>query len=168
MIVLGVDPGLSMCGWGIIDARSKNDIRVMSYGCIKTVPASKLPARLKVIHSNLVEIIGKFKPVIMAIEELFFTKEARTVAAVSQARGVILLTAEESGIPVVEYNPRDVKMALTGYGSADKRQIQEMVKVFLKLKEIPKPDDAADALAIAICHSNSSGSKYSELINQIK
>jgi crossover junction endodeoxyribonuclease RuvC len=125
---------------------------MLEYGCIKTKPDQPLTERLKIIHLTLQEIIQKYRPAEMAIEELFFSKEARTVAAVCQARGVILLTAGQASLPVHEYNPRHVKISLTGYGSADKNQMQQMVKVFLRLKEIPRPDDAADALAIAVCH----------------
>jgi crossover junction endodeoxyribonuclease RuvC len=118
------------------------------------MPVMPLIDRLQNINSALQSIIYKYNPEIVAIEELFFSKIAKSVAAVGQARGVIILTASLNKIPMFEYNPRHVKMALTGYGSADKHQMQHMVKTLLKLKEIPKPDDAADALAIAICHVN--------------
>ncbi|HBU70095.1 MAG TPA: crossover junction endodeoxyribonuclease RuvC [Elusimicrobia bacterium] len=152
MITLGVDPGLSLTGWGVVNRAANGSLALIEYGCIKTKPDRPLADRLEIINSSLCEIIAKHAPQEMAIEELFFSKEARTVAAVCQARGVILLAAAKAKIPVIEYNPRHVKISMTGYGSADKNQIQQMVKAFLKLKEIPKPDDAADAVAIAICH----------------
>jgi crossover junction endodeoxyribonuclease RuvC len=154
MIVLGIDPGLSLTGWGVIEASSRDKLFSIEYGCIKTMPIMPLIDRLQNINTALQSIIYKYNPEIVAIEELFFSKIAKSVAAVSQARGVIILTASLNKIPMFEYNPRHVKMALTGYGSADKHQMQHMVKTLLKLKEIPKPDDAADALAIAICHVN--------------
>lgn len=153
MIVLGVDPGLSITGWGLVKKTGSN-INLIGYGCIKTKPSIGLSDRLKILHSGLKDIIKNNNPEIMAIEELFFSKEARTIAAVSQARGAILLAAGQENLPVYEYNPRRVKIALTGYGSADKFQIQNMVKMLLSISEIPKPDDAADALAIAVCHLN--------------
>ncbi|OGS17367.1 MAG: crossover junction endodeoxyribonuclease RuvC [Elusimicrobia bacterium RIFOXYA2_FULL_50_26] len=158
MIVLGVDPGLSLTGWGLVQTGSGDNVALLNYGCIKTKPSQKLGERLKEVHNCLRTVIQRYTPEILAIEELFFSKEARTVAAVCQARGVILLSAALENLPVCEYNPRHVKIALTGYGSADKNQIQQMVKTFLKLTEIPKPDDAADALAIAICHAHTSRS----------
>lgn len=154
MIVLGVDPGLSLTGWGLVSANGSNSMSMLAYGCIKTKPSLSLPDRLKTIHNNLRNIIQENHAEVMAIEELFFSKEARSVAAVGQARGVILLAAGIENLPVYEYNPRRVKMALSGYGSADKNQIQQMVKRLLLLSDIPKPDDASDALAIAICHLN--------------
>ena len=154
MIILGVDPGLSLTGWGLISLSNKKVLSLMSYGCIKTKASVPLPERLNSIHSELVGIIRRNKPEVMAVEELYFCKQARTLAAVGQARGVILLAAEREKVKIAEYNPRHVKMALIGYGSADKNQIQQMVKRLLMMKEIPKPDDAADALALAICHIN--------------
>jgi crossover junction endodeoxyribonuclease RuvC len=154
MIVLGVDPGLSLTGWGLVSASGRNALSMVNYGCVKTTPDQPLTERLKTIHLTLQQIMQEYRPSAMAIEELFFSKEARTVAAVSQARGVILLTAAMNGVPVNEYNPRHIKIAITGYGSADKHQMQHMVKLLLRLKEIPRPDDAADALAMAMCHLN--------------
>jgi crossover junction endodeoxyribonuclease RuvC len=162
MIVLGIDPGLSITGWGLISAgqarggaRLDGRISLIEYGAIRTSPKNCLTDRLKTIHSSLQQIIKKNSPDVVAMEELFFLKRARTVAQVSQARGCILIAVAMNNIPVFEYNPRRVKIAITGYGSAEKRQIQFMVKGLLGLKEIPEPDDAADALAMAICHLNS-------------
>jgi len=152
MIVLGVDPGLALTGWGLVAATGRNDLSMVKYGCIKTTPAQALTERLKTIHCTLQQIIEENRPQEMAIEELFFSKEARTVAAVGQARGAILVTAALANLPVFEYNPRQIKMSLTGYGSADKNQIQHMVKMLLRLRDIPRPDDAADAIAMAVCH----------------
>jgi crossover junction endodeoxyribonuclease RuvC len=152
MIVLGVDPGLSMTGWGAVRASTRDSISLLAYGCIKTKPSETLTERLKTIHLTLKGLIEEHHPDEMAIEELFFAKEARTVASVGQARGAILIAAAMTNLPVHEYNPRRIKLALTGYGSADKSQMQKMVQAFLRLKEIPRPDDAADALAMAICH----------------
>jgi crossover junction endodeoxyribonuclease RuvC len=154
MMILGIDPGISLTGWGVIEATSRDKINPIQYGCIKTMPPSILIERLQSINTELQSIINKYKPEAVAIEELFFLKAAKSVASVGQARGAILLTVSMNKLPLFEYNPRIVKMTLTGYGSADKYQMQHMVKSFLKLKEIPKPDDSADALAIAICHVN--------------
>jgi len=156
MIVLGVDPGLSLTGWGFVASPDGNSVSLINYGCIKTAPGINLTQRLKIINHTLRELIQQYKPEVMAIEELFFAKEARTVASVGQARGAILMAAADENLPVFEYNPRKVKIAVTGYGSADKNQIQQMIKTILKLKEIPKPDDAADALAIAVTHIQTS------------
>lgn len=154
MIVLGIDPGLSLTGWGILEAFSRDKINPVQYGCIKTISLMPLMQRLQNINTELQSVIDKYKPEAVAIEELFFLKAAKSVAAVGQTRGAIILTVSLNKIPLFEYNPKRVKIALTGYGSADKYQIQHMVKTFLRLKEIPKPDDAADALAIAVCHVN--------------
>ncbi|MCA6085403.1 crossover junction endodeoxyribonuclease RuvC [Candidatus Endomicrobiellum agilis] len=154
MIVLGIDPGLSLTGWGVLEAFSRDKINPVRYGCIKTTPSVSLMQRLQNINAELQSIIDKYKPEAVAIEELFFLKAAKSVTAVGQARGAIILTVSLNKIPLFEYNPKRVKIALTGYGSADKHQMQHIVKTFLRLKEIPKPDDAADALAIAVCHVN--------------
>ncbi|MDR0820726.1 MAG: crossover junction endodeoxyribonuclease RuvC [Endomicrobium sp.] len=154
MIILGIDPGLSLTGWGVIEAFSRDKINPLQYGCIKTMPSIPLIQRLQTINTELQSIIDKYKPEVAAIEELFFFKVTKSIAAVGQTRGAIILTASLNKIPLFEYNPKSVKTALTGYGSADKYQMQHIVKTFLRLKEIPKPDDAADALAIAVCHVN--------------
>ncbi|MDD5021201.1 MAG: crossover junction endodeoxyribonuclease RuvC [Endomicrobiaceae bacterium] len=154
MIVLGIDPGLSMAGWGVVEKGQKDKIKMLDYGCIKTYPSDKLTCRLKYIYDEIQVVISKYKPEMVAIEELFFLKGSKVIASVGQARGAILMAVINNNIPVFEYNPRHVKIALTGYGSADKHQMQHMVKAILGLKEIPKPDDSADALAMAICHLN--------------
>ena len=153
-IILGIDPGLSMTGWGVISG-DQSRLSLISYGCIRTKPSQPLVDRLMEIHRTIRTLIQTHHPDTVAIEELFFSKEARTIAAVGHSRGTILTAIALENTSVCEYNPRQVKMALTGYGSADKNQIQQMVKILLRLKEIPKPDDAADALAMAICHVHS-------------
>jgi crossover junction endodeoxyribonuclease RuvC len=154
MIILGIDPGLSLTGWGVLEAFSRDKINLLQYGCIKTMSSSPLIQRLQTINTELQSVIDKYKPGVVAIEELFFLKVTKSIAAVGQTRGAIILTASLNKIPLFEYNPKSVKTALTGYGSANKHQMQRIVKTFLRLKEIPKPDDAADALAIAMCHIN--------------
>lgn len=150
-IVLGVDPGLATTGWGVVE-RNSRQLSLRSFGIITTAARQELPDRLRVIRKDLLQIIEEYRPVVLAIEELYFAKFAVSIAATAQARGVILVTAAEAGIPVVEYNPRTVKMAMTGFGSAVKEQMQAMVQRFFHLAEPPRPDDAADAIAIALCH----------------
>ncbi|MFA5927022.1 MAG: crossover junction endodeoxyribonuclease RuvC [Patescibacteria group bacterium] len=155
MKVLGIDPGINLLGWGLVE-RDRGTIRALDYGCIVTEKNSYLPDRLIAIYEELRVIIKKNTPDEVAIEKLFFFKNQKTVMEVAEARGVAVLSAVKSGRPVFEYTPLQVKQALTGYGRAEKRQIQEMVKMVCCLDTIPKPDDAADALAIAICHAQSS------------
>ena len=149
MIILGIDPGTATTGYGVI--RGGKDLQCIDYGVIET--GAKLPPaeRLKIINRELDGIIKKHKPSIMAVERLYFFKNLKTAMPVSQAKGVIMFTAAARNLPVREFTPPQVKMAVAGYGKADKKQIQKMVKTLLKLKEEPKPDDAADALAIAVC-----------------
>jgi crossover junction endodeoxyribonuclease RuvC len=128
---------------------------MVDYGCINTGPKTDMPDRLVEIHSEINKIIVKHKPDVLACEELFFFKNLKTAITVAQARGVVITSARLSSVPVAEYTPLQVKQAISGYGRASKQQIQKMVKVILKLDELPKPDDAADALAVAICHANS-------------
>ncbi|GMO64273.1 MAG: crossover junction endodeoxyribonuclease RuvC [Endomicrobiia bacterium] len=155
MIVLGIDPGLSITGWGVTEAFSRDKINLVEYGCIKTTHSMPLIERLLSIKIKLQFIIDKYKPNAIAIEELFFLKASKSIVSLGQARGAIILTISLNKIPLFEYNPKLIKIALTGYGSADKYQIQYMVKTLLKLESIPTPDDAADALAIAMCHISS-------------
>lgn len=150
--ILGIDPGTAILGWGLIE-KSGSKIIPKKYGCVRTVANTPLPERLFHIYSSLCDIIEKEKPDCMAIEELFFFKNQKTVMSVAQARGVAIVCAMRSGLSVFEYTPLQVKQALTGYGRADKAQMQEMVRITCKLKECPKPDDAADALALAITHA---------------
>ena len=155
MIVLGIDPGLSLTGWGIVESQSRDKIVPVQYGCIRTKPTATLSERLHIINKELQKLIDLYKPEVASIEQLFLLKKSAAVALIGQARGAIVLTIAMNNIPLFEYNPRTIKISLTGYGSADKYQMQHMVKTMLRLKEIPKPDDAADALAIAMCHINS-------------
>jgi crossover junction endodeoxyribonuclease RuvC len=154
MIVLGIDPGLSMAGWGVVSKGQKDRISLLEYGCIKTYPSTCLAERLKFLYTEIQSVIIKYKPEVVAVEEIFFLKGSKVIATVGQARGALISAVAINKIPVFEYNPIIVKIALTGYGSADKHQMQHMVKSILGLKEIPKPDDSADALAMAICHLN--------------
>jgi crossover junction endodeoxyribonuclease RuvC len=152
VIILGVDPGTATTGYGLIRKEGQK-YSLIHYGCILTPAKTPLHDRLDTIYEELSDIIDEHTPDHMAVEELFFAANAKTAIAVGQARGVILLAGKKKGISIFEYTPLEVKMALTGYGRADKNQIQQMVKALLCLPEIPKPDDAADAIAIAICHA---------------
>ena len=154
MIVLGIDPGLSMAGWGVVHKGNTDKYTCLGYGCIKTYPKDCLADRLKFLFYQTHEIIEKYKPEAVAMEQIFFLKGSTVIATIGQARGALISAVVTKNLPLFEYNPRSIKMALTGYGSADKHQMQHMVKSFLGLKEIPKPDDAADAVAMAICHLN--------------
>ncbi|NLC76193.1 MAG: crossover junction endodeoxyribonuclease RuvC [Clostridia bacterium] len=154
MRILGVDPGTAIVGFGLIDSHGST-YGLVDYGCIRTSAEDSVPERLKQIFQQLQQLIDQFQPDCLVVEELFFNKNAKTALAVGQARGVILLSGIEKNLPVYEYTPLQVKQAIVGYGRADKRQVQEMVRVLLKLEKKPAPDDAADALAIAICHAHS-------------
>lgn len=156
MIILGIDPGLATMGYGVINA-VKGNYSVIDYGAVITPKDCTLPQRLKQLEEGVQELIETFKPDNIAIEELFFSKNVTTGIAVSEARGVILLTAVKGlGDEVYEYTPNQIKQAVTGYGGADKMQMQHMVQALLRLKSVPRPDDAADALAVAICHAQTS------------
>ena len=150
MIVLGIDPGTAATGYGIVE-RNGSKLRAVDYGCFETVPADELPRRLMYIHQAVTELIAEHKPAFVGVERLFFNKNVQTAFAVGQARGAVLLAAAQAGVPVIEYGPHEVKMAVTGYGRADKAQVQRMVQIVLGMSVLPKPDDAADALAVAIC-----------------
>lgn len=154
MIILGIDPGFAIVGVGIIEHKG-NKFRVIDYFAVITKAGLAMEQRLKLIYDGIDEAIKKYKPDCMAIEELFFNNNAKTALQVGQARGVILLAAVNSGLPIFEYTPLQVKQSVVGYGRAAKGQIQQMTKALLSLNEIPKPDDVADALAIAICHAHS-------------
>ncbi len=152
MRILGIDPGLATVGWGVIDVIN-GKAKPVSFGVILTPKDKILPDRLMIIEEDLKSLIDKFKPDEIAIEELFFNDNTKTAINVAQARGVILITCKKACERMFEYTPLQIKQALTGYGRAEKRQIQEMTKTFLNLPKIPKPDDAADALAVALTHS---------------
>lgn len=153
MIILGIDPGIATVGWGVIDARGSKTTAV-AFGHISTSQKFSISKRLAEISKNISEIIRKYKPEEAAVEELFFLNNQKTALVVAQARGCILLTLENLCVNVYGYTPLEVKQALTNYGRADKSQVQLMVKALLKLSAIPKPDDTADALAIALCHAS--------------
>lgn len=154
MIILGVDPGYAIVGIGIVEYVG-NKFRPITYTAITTPAKMNTVDRLKKIYDDMTELIETYKPDAMAIEELFFNSNQKTAINVAQARGVLLTAAANKGVPISEYTPLQVKQSVTGYGRADKRQIQEMVKMILHLNVIPKPDDAADGLALAICHAHS-------------
>ena len=154
MRVLGIDIGTAITGWAIIE-KTSNKYKVHGYGVIRTSSEIPMPLRLSNIYESLIHLIGEYKPSHLAIEDLFFFKNQKTVIKVGQARGVVIVAAVNKGLEVFDYTPLQVKQAVTGYGRADKQQIQKMVKMILGLKEIPKPDDAADALAVGLCHLNS-------------
>lgn len=151
MIILGIDPGIAIVGYSIIKVDG-NKLKVIDYGCIRTDAKSTFPERIKIIYDSLLKLIDKYKPDDLAIEELFFNKNVKTAILVGQARGVEILAAVNKGLEVYEYTPLQIKQAVVGFGRAEKEQVQEMVKILLNLKEKPKPDDVADALAVAICH----------------
>ncbi len=156
MIILGLDPGLATLGYGVINAVHGN-FSVVDYGVVTTPKECTLPERLLQLEEGVTELIDTYKPENVAIEELFFSKNITTGIAVAEARGVILLTAVKSlGREVYEYTPNQIKQAITGYGGADKMQMQHMVQALLRLKSVPRPDDAADALAVALCHAQTS------------
>jgi crossover junction endodeoxyribonuclease RuvC len=152
MRIIGIDPGIGRMGWGVIDVVGAKTT-AQRYGCIETSTKQEVPQRLLEIQESLVAIVTTYKPEILAIEELFFNTNATTAFIVGQARGIVLLTAAQYKLPVAIYTPLQVKMALTGYGRAEKNQIGQMVKTLLKLDKVPKPDDTADALAIALTHA---------------
>ncbi len=150
MIAIGFDPGTARLGYGVIE--SEPDPRAIDFGVIVTDSAMPMAQRLLVIHDAVGELIDRYHPTAVSVELLFFARNVTTAMTVGQARGVILLAAAERDVPVAEYSPSEVKQAVVGYGKADKRQIQEMVRIMLGLASAPQPDDAADALAVAICH----------------
>ena len=165
MIILGIDPGLATVGWGIIES-VRGQIRPIAYGAITTPAHTDIEARLLMIQNDIEALITKYKPDEMAIEELFFNTNITTGIAVAEARGVILCTAHRLGVKISEYTPLQVKQAVVGYGKAEKRQVIAMVTSLLKLKSAPKPDDTADAIAIAICHSQCAASAIGRFYNQ--
>lgn len=152
--VLGIDPGTATTGFGVLEgqAGAGGELHLLDYGAIRTAPGQPMPERLADLHASLCEIIALHRPQAMAVEELFFSSNVTTALTVGQARGVILLAGAQAGIAIAEYKPMQVKLAITGYGGADKRQVQEMLRLTLQLAETPRPDDAADAIAIALCH----------------
>lgn len=165
MRILGIDPGLATVGWAVLES-GRGVIAPVAYGAITTPAHTDIEARLLMIRNDLNTIIEKYRPDEMAIEELFFNTNITTGIAVAEARGVILCTAHEAGIKISEYTPLQVKQAVVGYGKAEKRQVIAMVTSILKLKKAPKPDDTADAVAIAICHSQCRSSAMGAYFNK--
>lgn len=154
MIILGIDPGIAIVGYGVIECKG-NRFKALDYGAITTEANIPFTERIRIIYDDMTTLIDKYNPTDLAIEELFFNKNVKTAIKVGQARGVEILAAVHKGLNIYEYTPLQVKQGVVGYGRAEKRQVQEMVKLLLNLKEIPKPDDAADALALALCHGSS-------------
>lgn len=150
MRILGIDPGYGIVGYGVVE-KSGNKISYVSHGAIVTGKAERFDERLEHVYRGVLEVITQYRPDLVAVESIYFYKNVKTAIYVGEARGVILLAVRHSNLPVVEFTPHQVKLAITGYGRADKQQIQKVIKILLKLDEIPKPDDAADALAIAWC-----------------
>ena len=157
MRILGIDPGIAIVGFGLIES-NRGSVRMLQYGAVTTEAGLPLATRLVQIENDMTALIAQLKPDEIAVEELFFSKNITAGIAVAHGRGVILCTAERLGVPIFEYTPMQVKQAVAGYGLADKKQVMDMTKRLLKLKAVPKPDDAADALAIAICHARSATS----------
>ena len=167
MRVLGIDPGYAIVGYGVIDYDGYR-FKTVGYGAITTPAHTAFDERLNQIYEDILTVIEKYKPEHLAIEKLYFNTNTTTAIDVAQARGVILLAAKQKGVRVFEYTPLQVKQSITGYGKAEKHQVMEMVKSFLSLSAVPKPDDTADALAIAICHGHSNASAYGNLSKEIK
>jgi crossover junction endodeoxyribonuclease RuvC len=152
--VIGVDPGTAITGWGIVEGDG-NDLAMLAAGVITTPAGTPLPNRLQTIYRELTAVIERWQPETAGLEELFFSKNAKTALAVGHGRGAAMLALANANLPITEYKPLEVKQAITGHGGADKLQMQQMVKLLLALDDIPRPDDAADALAVAICHLHS-------------
>ncbi|MGE5602979.1 MAG: crossover junction endodeoxyribonuclease RuvC [Nitrososphaerales archaeon] len=155
MLVLGIDPGIGTTGYGVVGEDARGEVALVAYGAIETAPGAPMPERLQRLYSEMTDILLRYQPESVAVEQLFFGRNVTTAIMVGQARGVVLLAAAQAGLAVYEYKPAEVKQALSGYGNADKRQMQEMVKLLLHLDQIPRPDDAADAVAVAVCHFHS-------------
>lgn len=153
-LALGIDPGTATTGYGLVRVEPDGSLVAVKYGVILTPKEASASARLVMLYNQLQELLNEYKPQLAAVEKLFFARNVTTGIAVGQARGVVMLAIEQAGVAVFEYTPKEVKNAVAGYGGADKRQVQEMVRALLQLDSIPKPDDAADALAIAITHLN--------------
>ena len=167
MRILGIDPGIAIVGFGLIESEPGRT-KMLQYGAITTEAGLPLAKRLYQIGCDLEELITQLKPDVISVEELFFSNNITTGIAVAHGRGVILYTAEKLGVPLYEYTPMQVKQAVVGYGLAEKKQVMDMVRRLLKLKAVPRPDDAADALALAICHARSSTSLLSRTAGNVK
>ncbi|AIQ14064.1 crossover junction endodeoxyribonuclease RuvC [Paenibacillus durus] len=167
MRILGIDPGIAIVGFGFID-KNGSKLTPVQYGCIQTEAHTPEEERLLHVYEGMLQLIDRYKPDAVALEKLFFNRNVTTAMSVGQARGVLVLTAVQRGLHVAEYTPMQVKQAIVGYGKAEKRQVQEMVRMYLKLSAIPKPDDVADALAVAVCHAHSYtlNSKINEVLRK--
>jgi len=154
VLVLGIDPGTAITGFGLV-REDQAGLALVDYGVVTTPAGQPLPNRLQTIYQGLRDVVTQHQPRIAAVEELFFSRNARTALSVGHARGVILLALADEGLSIHEYKPLEIKQAVAGYGGADKRQVQEMVRMLLDLDHVPQPDDAADAVAVAICHIHS-------------
>lgn len=159
MRIMGIDPGLAIVGYGVIDVDARGSMKLIDYGTILTYPKDRLPVRLLNVAEGMRELTAKFQPDSIAFEELFFTNNVTTGISVAQARGAALLAAAEYTDALYEYTPNQVKLAVTGYGKADKHQVQRMICALLNLRKVPRPDDAADAVAVAVCHANMQGTR---------
>jgi len=158
VLVLGIDPGTAITGFGLV-REEEEGLALVAYGVITTAANQPLPERLQLIYQGLAQVTRQHQPQQAAVEELFFSRNARTALSVGHARGVALLALADAGLPIYEYKPLEVKQAITGYGGADKGQVQEMVRLLLNLDHVPQPDDAADAVAVAVCHIHSARMK---------
>lgn len=167
MLVLGVDPGYAIVGWGIVDFTNSR-LTPVAFGAITTEAGEEFPKRLLKISQRIAEILDKYKPQAVSVEKLFFANNTTTAIDVAQARGIILTEAARRNIDIFEYTPPQVKQAVVGYGLAEKKQVMEMTRQLLKLKEVPKPDDTADALAVAICHAHSFNSQSYNILQSLK
>ena len=167
MVVLGIDPGYAIVGWGVIEY-SHSRFKVLGYGAITTEAQTPFPERLQIIYNDMCYLFTKYKPEVMSMEKLFYNSNQKTVIDVAQARGVITLAAQMNNKNIFEYTPLQVKQSVTGYGRAEKKQVMEMTRSILNLPEVPKPDDTAGALAMAICHAHCRGSAIGKLNNLLK
>ncbi len=163
MVILGIDPGYAIVGWGVVRYES-NRFKTLDFGAVTTPAGMHFADRLEKIYDGIDCLLSQYKPDALSIEKLFFNTNQKTAIDVAQARGVILLAAKKAGVEVFEYTPLQVKQSVVGYGRAEKKQVQEMTRVILNLNAVPKPDDTADALALAICHGHASGSALGRLL----
>lgn len=162
MVILGIDPGYAIVGWGAVQYRG-NCFSVAGYGAITTPAKTEFSSRLEAIYDQMMVLFAQYQPEAMAVEKLFFNTNTTTAIQVAEARGCVLLAAKKNDVPVYEYTPLQVKQSVTGYGQAEKKQVMEMTRMLLRLEQVPKPDDTADALAVAICHAHSAGSLMGRL-----
>ena len=167
MIILGIDPGIAIVGYGVVQFE-KGSFKTLAMGSVETPSGLDTESRIEIIYNDITELIDLYRPTELAIEELFFNTNQKTVIAVAEARGVILLAAKKKNLCISEYTPLQVKQSVVGYGKAGKKQVTELVRIILSLENVPKLDDTSDALAIAICHAHCAGSRIQEFYNQKK